>query len=373
MAVTLPGARRVAAIFAGWRGLRRFWAGVLLALLLVAVVLQSLGPPFRMAAIPSIVPLGPVVQAEPPPVAPAPAEGKAKNAPPKAQQVAAQVRPGRDTPGPTADPDPALLVPFAAEPSMKLPRISVDGRVPMAVYASGFDPTTLRPRVGLLIAGIGMSEADSLAAVKELPEGVTFAVSPYATNISHLLDVTRMTGHEYLLSIPMEPAGYPVNDPDDRHALMTSLPPFENLKRLDWILSRVSGYVGVTNAFGQLHGERLSGVPDQMDSMLEDIAHRGLLFIDCRVGQPLLSRAWNRSVDLVIDDGPIDGGLLDQNLDQLSHMALDRGSALGLVSVPRPVTLARVAAWTTTLLAKGLALAPVSALVRPPAKQESEK
>jgi polysaccharide deacetylase 2 family uncharacterized protein YibQ len=52
---------------------------------------------------------------------------------------------------------------------------------------------------------------------------------------------------------------------------------------------------------------------------------------------------------------------------------LDKGSALGLVSVPRPVTLARVAAWTTTLAAKGLALTPVSALVLPPAGQEAAK
>ena len=44
-----------------------------------------------------------------------------------------------------------------------------------------------------------------------------------------------------------------------------------------------------------------------------------------------------------------------------------------MVSVPRPVTVARVAAWTNTLAAKGLALAPVSALVVPPAKQEAAK
>ena len=134
----------------------------------------------------------------------------------------------------------------------------------MAVYAAGFDPTSTRPRVGILIAGIGMSEADSLAAIKDLPAGVTLAISPYASNIGHLLDVARMTEHEYLLSIPMEPQGYPVNDPDDRHALMTSLPPAENLDRLRWVLSRLTGYVGVTNALGQMHGERLAGVPESV-------------------------------------------------------------------------------------------------------------
>ncbi len=243
----------------------------------------------------------------------------------------------------------------------------------MAVYAAGFDPSSLRPRVGLLIAGIGMSEAVSLSAIKDLPGGVTLAVSPYAGDIGHLLDAARMSEHEYLLAIPMEPQGYPVNDPDDRHALMTSLAPAENLDRLRWALSRLTGYVGVTTALGQMHGERLAGMPDQFGPVLEEVAHRGLLFVDARTGQLPAAWAWNRPVDLTIDDDPEDADALDRRLDALTHLALDKGSALGLVSLPRPVALARVAAWTNTLVAKGLALAPVSALVLPPAKQDTGK
>ena len=243
----------------------------------------------------------------------------------------------------------------------------------MATYAAGFDPSSLRPRVGLLIAGIGMSEADSLAAIKDLPGGVTLAISPYAIDVSHLLDLARINQHEYLLSIPMEPQGYPANDPDGRHALMTSLTPSENLDHLRWALSRFTGYVGVTNALGQMRGERMSGMPDQFDAVLEKIAVRGLLFVDARTGQPVLPYVWNRSVDMVIDHDPVDPAVLDRRLDALSKMALDKGSALGIVSVPRPLTLARVAAWTTTLAARGLALAPVSALMLPPAKPEPDK
>lgn len=371
MAAPWAGARQLGTHLTGWRGLGRFWAGVLSVLVICALVLQILGPPPESRAGPPPEPaISPVVHANPVATADGPSDAKAFYAVRPARQTAEE--PGRDTPGPIADPDPSLLVPYASDPNLRLPRISSDGRVSMAVYAAGFDPSSLRPRVGLLIAGIGMSEADSLAAIKDLPGGVTLAVSPYAGNISRLIEVARMTGHEYLLSIPMEPSGYPVNDPDDRRALMTSLPPIENLNRLDWVLSRISGYVGVTNALGQMHGERLSGVPDQLDSLLEEAAHRGLLFIDARSSQPLLAHTWNRSVDLLIDDGPLDATVLDKRLDQLSHIALDRGSALGMVAVPRPVTLARVAAWTTTLTAKGLALAPVSALVRAPAKQASD-
>jgi polysaccharide deacetylase 2 family uncharacterized protein YibQ len=110
-----------------------------------------------------------------------------------------------------------------------------------------------------------------------------------------------------------------------------------------------------------------------MEPVLDDIAGRGLLFVDARPGQARFPLAWNRCVDLLIDDDGADAATLDSRLDELSHMALDKGSALGLVSLPRPKVLERVAAWTNTLASKGLALAPVSALAMPPVVEEQEK
>ena len=69
---------------------------------------------------------------------------------------------------------------------------------------------------------------------------------------------------------------------------------------------------------------------------------------------------------------PLDAATLDRRLDQLTRLALDKGSALGIASAPRPVTVERIAAWANTLGSKGLVLAPVSALVLPPAKQDQD-
>nr|WP_294548064.1 divergent polysaccharide deacetylase family protein [uncultured Rhodopila sp.] len=350
----------------GWRGLGRFWLIVLAALGVVAVVLQSLGPPQPRQVARSEAP---AVAPEPAAAAPEAVKVPAAAAPaPLAEQL-----PGRDTPGAITDPDPGLLEPDPSARERQLPRISVDGRSPMHVYAAGFDPTTLRPRVGIMIAGIGLSEAESMAAIRDLPAAATLAVSPYSGDIDRMLASARLAGHEYLLSVPMEPQGYPINDPDDRQALMPSLPSEENLGRLRRVLSRIGGYVGVTSALGPMHGERLAADREQFEAFLKEIAHRGLLFADARPGETLLPLAWNRSVDVVIDDDPVNEATLDARLDALSKLARDRGSALGLVSVPRPKTLERVAAWSNTLMAKGLILAPVSALVQPPAKQEQDK
>ncbi len=52
-----------------------------------------------------------------------------------------------------------------------------------------------------------------------------------------------------LLQIPLEPDNYPTEDPGP-HTLLTTLPPEENMKRLQWLMSRYTGYVGVTNHMG---------------------------------------------------------------------------------------------------------------------------
>jgi polysaccharide deacetylase 2 family uncharacterized protein YibQ len=272
-------------------------------------------------------------------------------------------RPGRDEPGPIPDPDPALLEPSPGSP-VGLPIVSADGRLPMHVYAAGFDRSNLRPRVGLIVAGIGLNGSASEAAIRDLPGGVTLAISPYASDASQLLTGARLAEHEYLLSVPMEPQGYPLNDPGP-HALMTTLAPEENSKRLAWALGRIGGYAGVTNALGAMHGERFAGMAEQMEPVLAEVARRGLLFVDARPEAPAEGAAWSRSADLVIDD-PGDAASIDAKLAELDRIAKEKGSALGLAGAPRSVTLERIALWTKKLAAEGLALAPVSALVQPP-------
>ena len=100
-----------------------------------------------------------------------------------------------------------------------------------SVYAAGFDRSSQRPRVGLLLAGVGLNSALSEQAIRTLPGGVTLAVSPYASDPAHLLTEARMAEHEYLISIPMEPESFPLNDPG-KHALTTSNTPEDNANSL---------------------------------------------------------------------------------------------------------------------------------------------
>jgi polysaccharide deacetylase 2 family uncharacterized protein YibQ len=265
-----------------------------------------------------------------------------------------------------APPDPALLAPALEYPDARLPRIAVDGRKPMEVYAGGFDLSDPRPRVGLLLAGLGQSDVYSDDAARLLPAGVTFAVSPYANQPARLLDEIRARGHEYLLSLPMEPQNYPVNDAGPE-SLLSGATPLQNQTRLDWALSRFAGYVGATNALDGLRGERFAATWMQFSPVLQDLATRGLLFVDATpVGArtALLdnTHAAIRSIDIVIDE-PAVRVEIERRLASLEQMARDRGSAIGLAGLPRPVTIDRLAAWANTLSSHGIALAPISVLV----------
>ena len=238
--------------------------------------------------------------------------------------------------------------------------------MPMQVYAAGFDQSTRRPRIGLILAGVGMNQADSDAAIRTLPGWVTLAISPYAANLAKLLSVARIAEHEFLLSLPMEPQGFPLNDPGSQ-AMMANLPPEQNHQRLEWAMSRIAGYVGATGALGTTRGERFAALPDQMNPVLTELAGRGLFYVDARPGAAALPIAWGRSIDIVIDE-PATPVEIDAKLDRLAKLAREKGSAVGLATAVRPATVNRIAAWANGLAADGLTLAPLSALVKPPAE-----
>lgn len=332
-----------------WRALAWFWAVLLVLGIVGAGVLQVLGPPPPPTA---------PVAAAPPPAQPA--------APLAAVAPVAEVAEAAPThaPGTVAPPDPALLEPSTTFPGGMLPRIGPGGRAPFRSYAAPFDAGDPHPRVAVLLGGIGMSETDSEEAIHNLPAAVSLAISPYAFRPERLLAEARAGGHELLLSLPLEPERYPIDDAGNQ-ALLTGNAAAVNQQRLEWALTRFAGYVGATGALNGMRGERYAGVPELMNPLLQQLAHRGLLYIDPRPGAPHPPFVIGRSVDVVID-APAVRTEIEANLARLEQVAHDRGAALGLIGIPRPVTLDRLAAWAATLSSRGLVLAPVSAVVQPP-------
>ncbi|TCZ53162.1 divergent polysaccharide deacetylase family protein [Roseicella aquatilis] len=350
-------------LLSGWRALGLFWAIVLGALGGAAGTLAWLGP-LPGPATASALPPAAVAAAEPvagQPEAPAPAaRTEAAAADTVLQDITFR---GPTVPNrPTLAPESALLEPGPHGP---LPRVGPDGRSSIRAYGRPFDRQDPRPRVALVVGGLGMNAAVTEEAIRRLPPSVTLAFSPYAPRVELLLYQARARGMEVLLALPLEPTGYPQNFPGDR-ALLSGLSASENGDRLLWALSRFSGYVGAIGALGPMRGERFAQLGEAMGALQSTLTARGLLYIDPRPGAVQApQRAWGRGTDLVVDE-PATRSEIDRKLARLEEIARQQGSALGYAGEASPVLVDRIAVWAGGVEARGLVLAPVTALIRRP-------
>jgi hypothetical protein len=263
-------------------------------------------------------------------------------------------------------PDPALV---EAGPGGPLPIIGPDGREPWQVYARPFDAADDRPRLAIVIAGLGLAAAATATSIDGLPGAVSLSFDCHASELPAWITRARAAGHEVLLSLPMEPADYPQQD-SGPHTLLTSSSPGQNLERLDWVLSRASGYIGLTNT----DGTRFTAAQESLTPILDALKKRGLLFVEGNAEKSFagaLSVAINLprvAGDRILDDETI-RAVIDRRLVELEETARRNGAALG-IGYPYPVTIERVALWAKTLEEKGIALAPVSALAAFPSERK---
>ena len=244
---------------------------------------------------------------------------------------------------------------YAPGPGGPLPIVSADGRTPFDGYKRPFAANG-RPKVALIIGGLGLNARATRAAIESLPPEVTLSFAPYAEGLQGWIDEARAHGHEVLLETPMEPLDYPDNDPGP-YTLMADGSPPEIVKKLEWVLSRATGYYGLTNYLGS----RFLGSPAAYQAFASAAAGRGLGFIDDGSGARLTGGGLPRaSAERVIDD-QLSQAAIDQQLLALESGALQRGQALG-AGFAYPVTLDKVARWAGTLNDRGFQLAPASAL-----------
>ncbi len=277
-------------------------------------------------------------------------------------------------------PEPALLEPAADFPGRSLPQIGANNRTPMLAYAAPFDAADKHPRVALVISGAGLDQDQTLHVLNDLPGAVDVAFSAYMPeNLEEQFAArARQTGHECLQSVPMEPTGYPLSEEGAR-SLLTGADSEQNRQNLEWALSRMPGCVGATGASDGMLGERFAQAGQGFGDLLNEMTKRGLLYLDTRTGAPALPTNGGpnvRVMDMVVDqspnsDAPVTAEVIDQRLAALEHLATVRGSAIGLAGPPKPVLLERIAVWAHGLAARGVTLAPVSAIPGLPAPPPS--
>jgi polysaccharide deacetylase 2 family uncharacterized protein YibQ len=245
---------------------------------------------------------------------------------------------------------------FVQGPAGPLPIVAADGRTPAQAYARPFAAAAGKPEVALVIGGLGLNAKATREAINALPPEVTLSFVPYAEGLQGWIDAARAAGHEVLIEAPMEPKDYPDNDPGP-YTLMAAAQPAENTRRLDWLLSRASGYFGVTNYLGS----KFAQSPAAMGLFADELRKRGVAFVDDGSAASFAGGLQRASADRIVDD-ELDGPTIDVQLAALETQASRSGKALGS-GFAYPITLQEAAKWTAGLSQRGYQLVPASALM----------
>ncbi|MEQ8348836.1 MAG: divergent polysaccharide deacetylase family protein [Sneathiellaceae bacterium] len=300
-----------------------------------------------------------------------------------AEAAAVETAAAETAPEPMAEADPApppvdplrlaqSQGPLAPAPDPKLqeqgvdgilPRPGPEGELPWQVYARPFEAEEGRPRIAIVFGGLGLDSPATVEAIQDLPGEVTLALSPYASSLDDWVQQARSKGHEVLLVLPVQPPGYPANDPGP-HALLADLKAAEAASRLRWTMARAAGYVGLAT-------ETVSPVTENAQTaepLLKALKERGLLFFDGGAGSAVTAAGLARTgetpfaaADLVLDAEPTPAAI-DAALADLERLARENGQAVGFARA-YPVSIDRIAGWALALEARGFALAPLTGII----------
>lgn len=241
-----------------------------------------------------------------------------------------------------------------------LPKISRDGVAPRDFYAKQTPVGTTTHKIALIVTDIGLSEGATQSALENLPASVTMAVNPYGKNLLSHTKMAANKGHETLIMVPMEPYNFPVNDPGPR-ALLTSISKTQNMERLHWVLSRITGYTGAISHMGNA----FFNDGQALDYVFDDLSKRGLLFVNATApyqqNAAELAKADSLpffNIDLKVDDIKTDFEI-EKQLNAAEIIAADSGYAIIYTGLS-PLSLKMIEEWLPTLEKKNIEIVPLS-------------
>ena len=244
-----------------------------------------------------------------------------------------------------------------------LPVIGADGTKPWRYYSKNVDRKGNEPVIAIVITGIGQKKFTTEKALS-MSSNFTLSFSPYAKNVAEWAKTARLTTHEKLIDIPMEPSNYPASDPGP-YGLILAKGLQENEQRLRWLMARFTGHVG----FLTPQNEVFTSDNEAFRVILQSLANRGLLLV---IGRELAktevkdmvesSNTAHVIADMLVDE-ELTAAAIQARLVTLEQLAKQRGYAVGIAQAT-PLTLEQLHEWQLSLASKGIQLVPISAIAK---------
>ncbi len=251
-------------------------------------------------------PVKPEIKKTAPPKAPAkkPEPVKKKTVPPPAP-------PKKAEPKVTTPPPPPAKPAVQKEPVKKTREIS-----------------THQPKLVFVIDDIGHTPKHRDLLVK-LGDHVTYAILPHLTHSKAYGQLSRKTGAEVILHLPLESAGGTIPGPGLITDRMSTPHMLDMLSR---DLQSVPYHVGVNNHMGSGG----TADPDVMEPILRDLKRRNLFFLDSFTTADSVATRIGRNVGIpvlkrdVFLDNTDEQGYVRERVRELAALARRKGFAIGI-------------------------------------------
>ena len=217
------------------------------------------------------------------------------------------------------------------------------------------------PVIAIVIDDMGVDLIHSQQILK-LNDIYTVSYLTYAPNLQSQIDMARSKGKEVLLHVPMESV-HKIFDYGPE-VLLTTNSRAENLKVLSSMLDRASGYIGINNHMGS----KFTADLPLLSAVIEELANRGLMFLDSKTTQKTQSDKIIEHIrlpfavrDLFVDDS---NNLedIEKYLQKAEKIAKKRGYVI-IIAHPRVNTIKALEDWLPTLKSKGITTVPLSYVV----------
>jgi polysaccharide deacetylase 2 family uncharacterized protein YibQ len=218
-----------------------------------------------------------------------------------------------------------------------------------------------KPLVAIVIDDVGLDRPHSKRAW-ELPGPLTMSFLPYSKDLHEQARAAHARGQELMLHLPMEPMGRADPGPG---ALLVSLSDAELKQRVTTALDSFDGYVGVNNHMGS----RFTANKPDMETVLKLFKARGLMFLDSRTTAQTVGEQTAQELGVptmvrnVFLDDDESADAVRRQLAETEAVARRQGFVVA-IGHPHEATLQVLAEWLPGLAAKGLVLAPATAVLR---------
>lgn len=238
-----------------------------------------------------------------------------------------------------------------------------DGMTAFKGYRREFTPSpTARGLISLVMVDYGLSKTASDAALQELPEGTTLALSAYSTDAQKMTTSARQKGHEVWLGLPVQSSDFG-NDDSGNQTILVNASVDQNKSRLLTTLGKATGYVGVIDMDTPAFTDNAA----DLDSIYTSILDRGLALAQGNPKDTLTGEfAITHKAPFVQNDMWIDQEVskeaVNRELAKLQQIALNGGTAVGFFH-PYPAVVKAINDWQDDLAKDQIELAPLSAVI----------